>query len=184
MHPEARAISSSSAVTRRFLLQGLAALAGLRHVGNADAQALALQPLEAAPGIYVVIADLGPPSHANEGLNANLGFVVGRDSNRQVTTGQILVFGLTGGLIQCPAPITVLLLCLQLKQFTLGAALALCFSVGLALTMVASGAMAALSVKHVPKRWSEFARRAPYFSGALILLVGLYLGYQDVSALA
>jgi nickel/cobalt exporter len=110
-----------------------------------------------------------------------------RFSNRQVTTGQIIVFGLTGGLIPCPASITVLLLCLQLKQFTLGAALVLCFSVGLALTMVASGAMAALSVKHVSKRWSgfgEFARKAPYFSGALILLVGLYLGYEGVSALA
>lgn len=104
-----------------------------------------------------------------------------RFANRQVTTGQIIIFGLTGGLIPCPASITVLLLCLQLKQFTLGAALVLCFSLGLALTMVASGAMAALSVKHVSKRWSgfgDFARKAPYFSGALILLVGLYVGFE------
>lgn len=104
-----------------------------------------------------------------------------RFANREVTTTQIIIFGLTGGLIPCPASITVLLLCLQLKQFTLGAALVLCFSVGLALTMVASGAMAALSVKHVSKRWSgfgEFARKAPYFSGALILLVGLCIGFE------
>lgn len=104
-----------------------------------------------------------------------------RFANRKITTTQIIIFGLTGGLIPCPASITVLLLCLQLKQFTLGAALVLCFSIGLALTMVASGAMAALSVKHVSKRWSgfgEFARKAPYFSGALILLVGLYIGFE------
>ncbi|MDG0853032.1 nickel/cobalt efflux protein RcnA [Roseateles puraquae] len=104
-----------------------------------------------------------------------------RFANREVTTTQIIIFGLTGGLIPCPASITVLLLCLQLKQFTLGAALVLCFSVGLALTMVVSGAMAALSVKHVSKRWSgfgEFARKAPYFSGALILVVGLYIGFE------
>jgi len=104
-----------------------------------------------------------------------------------VTTGQIIMFGLTGGLIPCPASITVLLLCLQLKEITLGATLVLCFSIGLALTMVLSGALAALSVKHVSRRWSgfgEFARKAPYFSGALILLVGFYLGYQGLQGLA
>lgn len=110
-----------------------------------------------------------------------------RFAGGSVTTGQIVMFGLTGGLVPCPASITVLLLCLQLKQFTLGAALVLCFSIGLAATMVASGTLAALSVKHVSKRWSGFggfARRAPYFSGGLIVLVGLYLGYQGVAALA
>ncbi|HEX7641463.1 MAG TPA: nickel/cobalt efflux protein RcnA [Burkholderiaceae bacterium] len=109
-----------------------------------------------------------------------------RFANRQVTTGQIVLFGLTGGLVPCPASITVLLVCLQLKQVTLGAALVLCFSIGLALTMVASGALAALSLKHVQRRWSGFgevARKAPYFSGALILLVGCYIGYQGFAAI-
>ena len=109
-----------------------------------------------------------------------------RFANRQVTTGQIVRFGLTGGLVPCPASITVLLVCLQLKQVTLGAALVLCFSIGLALTMVASGALAALSLKHVQRRWSGFgevARKAPYFSGALILLVGCYIGYQGFAAI-
>jgi hypothetical protein len=110
-----------------------------------------------------------------------------RFSNREVTTGQILMFGLTGGLLPCPAAVTVLLLCLQLKKFTLGVTLVLGFSVGLALTMVASGALAALGVKHLSRRFGSFtvlARRAPYFSGVLILFVGLYLGYQGVRALA
>ena len=118
------------------------------------------------------------------------------------TTGQIVVFGLTGGLIPCPAAITVLLICLQLKHLTLGVALVLCFSVGLALTMVATGAIAALvlcfsiglaltlvgvgvaaslSMRHASQRWSwlgTFARRAPYASSALVLAVGLYVGIQ------
>src|SRR5579862_1810981 len=104
-----------------------------------------------------------------------------RFAHREVTTAQIVVFGLTGGLIPCPASITVLLLCLQLKKLALGATLVLSFSVGLALTMVAVGAVAALGVRHAARRFSgfgELARRAPYFSGALILLVGLYIGYQ------
>lgn len=109
-----------------------------------------------------------------------------RFAGRGVTTGQIVLFGLTGGLIPCPASITVLLLCLQLKKIALGASLVLCFSIGLALTMVSSGVLAALSVKHVSKRWSgfsELSRKAPYFSGALIVLVGLYVGYQGMHAL-
>jgi nickel/cobalt exporter len=107
-------------------------------------------------------------------------------ADRNVTTGQIIMFGLTGGLIPCPAAITVLLLCLQLKAFTLGFALVLCFSIGLALTLVAVGAAAALSVRHATKRWSwfsTFARRAPYFSSVLIIGVGIYVGIQGFSAL-
>jgi nickel/cobalt exporter len=102
-----------------------------------------------------------------------------RFADQNVTTSQIVIFGLTGGLIPCPGAITVLLLCLQLKAFVLGAALVLCFSIGLALTMVTSGVIAALSVKHVSKRFGgfgEIVRKAPYVSGAVILLIGLYLG--------
>lgn len=34
-----------------------------------------------------------------------------RFADRKVTTWQIVPFGLTGGMIPCPAPISVLLLC-------------------------------------------------------------------------
>lgn len=99
-----------------------------------------------------------------------------RFANRSPSTGQIVMFGLTGGLVPCPASITVLLLCLQLKKYSLGLTLVLGFSVGLALTMVVSGALAALSVRAVSKRFGGFgkwARRAPYLSSALIIVIGL-----------
>lgn len=130
--------------------------------------------------------DVSAPGYQDPHELAHANDIRHRFANREVTTGQIVMFGLTGGLIPCPASITVLLLCLQLKQITLGATLVLCFSVGLALTMVASGLLAALSIKHVSKSWrgfGEFARKAPYFSGALILLVGFYVGYQGLSVL-
>ncbi|MER0153724.1 nickel/cobalt efflux protein RcnA [Klebsiella quasipneumoniae] len=101
-----------------------------------------------------------------------------RFDGRQVTTGQIVMFGLTGGLIPCPASITVLLICLQLKKFSLGATLVLGFSVGLALTLVASGAIAALSMKHATRRWpwlNDISRKAPWISGLLIIVVGIYM---------
>lgn len=106
-----------------------------------------------------------------------------RFAGKEVTTGQIVMFGLTGGLIPCPASITILLLCLQLQKITLGATLVLCFSIGLALTLVASGLVAAFGMKYAAKRWNgfgEFTRKAPYFSGLLILGIGLYVGYHSL----
>lgn len=102
-----------------------------------------------------------------------------RFADKHVTNWQIALFGLTGGLIPCPAAITVLLLCLQLKEFTLGAVLLLCFSIGLAITLVTVGAIAALSVRHATTRYRWFstvARRAPYLSSLLIIAVGIYVG--------
>jgi nickel/cobalt transporter (NicO) family protein len=101
-----------------------------------------------------------------------------RFANRDVTNGQIALFGLTGGLIPCPAAITILLLCLQLKKFTLGATLVLCFSIGLAITLVSVGVVAALSIRKVSQRSTWFAKvagRAPYFSSLLIAAVGCYV---------
>lgn len=109
-----------------------------------------------------------------------------RFDGRQVTTGQIVLFGLTGGLIPCPASITVLLICLQLKKFSLGATLVLGFSVGLALTLVASGAIAALSLKQATRRWpwlNDVSRKAPWFSGLLIIVVGIYMMVHGLSGL-
>lgn len=110
-----------------------------------------------------------------------------RFADRNVTTWQIVLFGLTGGLIPCPAAITVLLLCLQLQEVALGFALVLCFSIGLAITLIAVGVAAALSVRHATRRWSWFstlARRAPYASGLLLIAVGLYMGAHGASGLA
>ncbi|AGA85519.1 MULTISPECIES: nickel/cobalt efflux protein RcnA [Stutzerimonas stutzeri subgroup] len=110
-------------------------------------------------------------AHANDIRN--------RFNNRNVTTGQIILFGLTGGLIPCPAAITVLLLCLQVKEVALGAVLVLCFSVGLALTLVSVGAAAAVGARQASNRWpwlGAVARRAPYLSSVLIIGVGIYVG--------
>ena len=130
--------------------------------------------------------DVSDPGFQDAHERAHANDIKRRFATRTVTTGQIIGFGLTGGLIPCPAAITVLLLCLQLKRFTLGASLVLCFSIGLAITMVAAGVVAALGVKHASRRFAgfgTFARRAPYASSALIIAVGLYMGYQGLHAL-
>lgn len=107
--------------------------------------------------------------------------------NRQVTTPQIVLFGLTGGLLPCPAAFTVLIVCLQVKQFTLGFALVGAFSFGLALTMVSVGAIAAWSIGHAQKRFSGFGqlmRQAPYLSCALLIILASYMFWQGWHGLA
>lgn len=102
-------------------------------------------------------------------------------TGQNVTTGQVILFGLTGGLLPCPSAFAVLLVCLQLKKFSLGFGLVLGFSIGLALTLVTVGMIAALSVKHATKRFKgfgEFARKAPYASSAVLILIGLLVTIQ------
>ena len=129
----------------------------------------------------VAYADAHERAHADD--------IARRFGDRHPTTAQIVGFGLTGGLIPCPAAITVLLLCLQLKKVSLGVSLVLGFSIGLALTMVLSGTIAALSVRAASARWSgsqrfgELARFAPLLSCALIFAIGLWSGWSGWNAL-
>ena len=106
-----------------------------------------------------------------------------RFRNRNVTTGQLILFGLTGGLLPCPSAFAVLLVCLQLKRFVLGFALVLAFSLGLAITLVTVGALAALSVKHATKRFAglhKLAAKMPYASAALMTVIGLLIAAQGL----
>jgi len=107
--------------------------------------------------------------------------IVRRFAGRTVTTPQIILFGVTGGLMPCPAAFTVLLVCLQLKKVSLGFAIVGAFSFGLALTMVTTGALAAWSVRHAEKRFKGFGevmRRAPYFSCILLVALASFMAWH------
>lgn len=104
-----------------------------------------------------------------------------RFADQNVTTWQIILFGLTGGLLPCPAAFSILIICLQVKQFMLGFGLVLAFSAGLALTLVATGCVAAWSVRHAEKRFKGFsslAQKAPYLSSAFLIIVAVYMGFH------
>lgn len=107
--------------------------------------------------------------------------ILQRFGGRPVTTLQIALFGITGGLMPCPAAFTVLLVCLQLKQVTLGFVMVGAFSFGLALTMVATGVIAAWSIQHAQRRFRGFGevmRRAPYVSCVLLVALASYMAWQ------
>ncbi len=116
-------------------------------------------------------------AHARE-IQARLG-------NRTVTTPQIVMFGLTGGLLPCPAALSVLLICLQLERFSLGFALVGAFSLGLAATLVAAGVAAAWSVRMAGQHLGHFSgalRRAPYLSCAVLAAVGITIGWHGATS--
>lgn len=132
------------------------------------------------------LLDVDPMVYADSHEREHALDIERRFAGREVTTGQIVLFGLTGGLIPCPASITVLLLCLQVGRFALGAALVLSFSIGLAITLVFVGVAAAVGVRHAVSRWPGFealAARAPYLSSGLVAIVGLYTIWLGASAL-
>lgn len=134
-----------------------------------------------------VVADAAPGEYQDAHERAHAQDLARRFENRQVTTGQIILFGLTGGLLPCPSAFAILLVCLQVKEFTLGFAIVLAFSLGLALTLVSVGALAALSVREASRRFKgfgEFARRAPYVSSTVMLLIGLAVLVQGLRHLA
>ena len=110
-----------------------------------------------------------------------------RFAGRTASNSQIAIFGLTGGLLPCPAAFTIVLVCLQLKKFALGIAMVLAFSAGLALTLVAVGALAAWSLHHAEKRFGglgSVARKLPYLSSAILTVMGLFIGLEGWMHLA
>ena len=92
--------------------------------------------------------------------------------------GDIIWFGFTGGLLPCPAAIAVLLVCIQLRQFTLGVAMVAAFSVGLAITLVIIGMAASWASRKASTTWPWFdrvAQRLPYLSAGIVLILGLVM---------
>jgi nickel/cobalt exporter len=133
------------------------------------------------------VSNLTAGEFADAHEQAHAADIAKRFTNRTVTTPQIIWFGITGGLMPCPAAFTILLVCLQLKRFTLGFTLVAAFSFGLAITMVASGVLAAWGLRHAEKRiknFNKFARRAPYFSAALLTLLAIFFITQGWRHLA
>jgi len=94
------------------------------------------------------------------------------------SAGDIIWFGFTGGLLPCPAAIAVLLVCIQLKQFTLGIAMVAAFSIGLAATLVTIGVAASWASRKAITSWpwlDRIAQRLPYLSAGIVMILGLVM---------
>jgi nickel/cobalt transporter (NicO) family protein len=155
------------------------------HDDHAHTYRLRFQAQSAAATAEVVQEEGDVYQDAHERAHAE--DIARRFGNRAVTTPQIVLFGITGGLMPCPAAFTVLIVCLQIKRVALGFSLVAAFSLGLALTMVTIGVIAAWSVQKAQKRFSgfgEWMRRAPYISGALLILLAVFMAWQGWQGLS
>ena len=120
--------------------------------------------------------------HSHEPHDAHAAFhakeIARQFGDGNASWGQIIAFGLTGGLLPCPSSITVLLLCLQLKKITLGVWLVFGFSIGLALTLVSVGVAASLALSGLRKRTNKcdkLLHYAPMASAIVIMILGLIM---------
>ncbi|MBF0620666.1 MAG: nickel/cobalt efflux transporter RcnA [Magnetococcales bacterium] len=108
-------------------------------------------------------------------------------ADRKASTSQVVLFGLSGGLIPCPASVTVLIICLQLDHFWLGMATVGAFSVGLAVTLVGVGVIAAWGVQHASNRLGgldRIARYTPFLTSGVIIILGSIMIHSGLSHLA
>ena len=108
-----------------------------------------------------------------------------RFAGRQVGNGAIAWFGLTAGLMPCPSAVAVLLICLQSRAFTLGFGMVAGFSLGLAITLISVGVLAAWGARKASEGWSGFAgwaERLPYLSAALVGLIGVIVTFRGLLA--
>ena len=105
---------------------------------------------------------------------------------QQVTTGNLLALGITGGIIPCPSALLVLLLAINLHQIGLGLLLILSFSLGLAMVLTGIGLLMVYSRGLLGRVRLNFQGgllgRLPMASALAVCCLGLVLAYQALSA--
>jgi len=101
------------------------------------------------------------------------------------TTGQIVWYGFTGGLMPCPAAIAVLLVCVHLKAFGLGVAMVAAFSIGVGATLVAIGLAVVWGSGKASARFpniDRYAQRLPYLSAGIVFVIGALMTAAGLNA--
>ena len=99
------------------------------------------------------------------------------ENGERPSTLQILAFGAAGGMVPCPASITVMLLALSVGKTSNGLFAVLGFSLGLATTLVGVGLLVVTGLSRVATSTGRVAwltQRAPVLSSCLVIVSGLF----------
>lgn len=98
---------------------------------------------------------------------------------QRVTIGSLVALGASGGLVPCPSALILLLSAIALNHAALGLGLLLAFSSGLALVLMAIGAMVLYAKHLLPKtqsaRQHPAFRLLPVFSSVVVIVLGLFM---------
>jgi ABC-type nickel/cobalt efflux system permease component RcnA len=96
-------------------------------------------------------------------------------SKNSIPLRQLLVLGITGGIVPCPAALVVLLSALALHRVLFGLFLIVAFSIGLAVVLIALGMFAVYSSRWISRLRTEdplIQRWLPLTSAATITIIG------------
>ena len=99
-----------------------------------------------------------------------------RRQPKKVSTRQLLVLGITGGIVPCPAALVVLLSAVALHRTSFGLFLIVAFSIGLAAVLIAMGLVAVYAGNMIARLRLEgplVQRWLPMASAVMIILLGL-----------
>jgi ABC-type nickel/cobalt efflux system permease component RcnA len=108
------------------------------------------------------------------------------DSARPVSLTQLVVLGVTGGIIPCPAALIVLLSALALHRIGLGFFLIVAFSVGLAAVLIGFGMLMVFARRFMSRMAVDGPLTQwwlPLASSVFITVLGIALVVQAVSAM-
>jgi len=88
---------------------------------------------------------------------------------------QVIAFGAAGGLVPCPASISVMLLALSVGSTASGLVLVFGFSLGLALALVSVGLIVVTGMRTLGKqhRFSAWSKHAPVISAGVLIATGI-----------
>ncbi len=106
------------------------------------------------------------------------------DASGKLSLAQLVSFGVSGGLLPCPAAMMLLLLAIGAGQYTLGFFIVLVFSLGLAATLIGIGIAVCQSVKFGERFVKDrpIVHLLPFLSAVFVTAMGLALLYKAIFA--
>jgi ABC-type nickel/cobalt efflux system permease component RcnA len=108
---------------------------------------------------------------------------IAQKSRSSIPTRQLLVLGITGGIVPCPAALVVLLSALALHRVLLGLFLITAFSSGLALVLIAMGMTAVYAGRVMSRLRTEgplIQRWLPMTSAAMVTALGCVIAVRGL----
>lgn len=93
-------------------------------------------------------------------------------TGERVGMGQVVLFGISGGLLPCPASVSVMLLALTVGKVALGVVMVGAFSLGLALAFIGVGMAVVWGAAALGGRFASVSRHAPTVSAVVLLVSG------------
>jgi high-affinity nickel-transport protein len=123
------------------------------------------------------VVDAVDPTHRGEtAMDGAPGLMRDNGRERTVPLRQLLLLGITGGIIPCPAALVVLLSAVSLHRIGLGLFLIVAFSMGLATVLIAIGVVM-VKARSMLSRWKSdspvMRRWLPMASASAMLIAGI-----------